>query len=206
VKEFRVASLILVLLASLVLHAQKAEVAITVGAAVSPDGKGPVTCGEAILCQIPPGTIGPVSLGPGVSWQASLAYRVVNFRAAALYVELPFAGSPSRTGPPGLIIRNEFSSFFFTPSAQLKLLPGGFASPFASVGGGLAHFSTTGSGGNAGAFQIGGGVDFRTPLRVLGIRAEARDFITGHPAVFPLGAFTSHVQHVFAGGGVVVKF
>jgi hypothetical protein len=205
-KDFRLASLIMVLLVPLLLHAQKADIAVTVGAAVSPDGKGPVRCGEAILCQVPPGTIGPVSLGPGISWQVSLAYRVVDFRAAALYVELPFAGSPSRTGPAGLIIPGEFSSFFLTPSAQLKLLPRGFASPFASVGGGLAHFSTTGSGGNAGALQVGGGVDFRTPLRVLGIRAEARDFITGHPAVFPLGAFTSRVQHVFAGGGVLLKF
>lgn len=190
------------LLAGALAHAQKTEVAVTFGAAVSPDGKGPVTCGEAIPCQIPPGTIGPVSLGPGVSWQASLAYRLVNFRAAAFSLEIPVAYAPSRTGP----VSSDFSSLFFTPSAQLKLLPGGFASPFASIGGGLAHFGTFASSGNTGAFQVGGGVDFRTPLRLLGIRAEVRDFITGHPAIFPVAAFSTRVQHVFVSGGVVVKF
>src|SRR6185437_14208058 len=72
-------------------RAQKTEVSLPLGAAVSPDGKGPVTCGEAIICPIPQGTIGSVSIGPGIFWQASLAYRLANFRAAALYVELPFA-------------------------------------------------------------------------------------------------------------------
>ncbi|HET9182039.1 MAG TPA: hypothetical protein VFP59_07895 [Candidatus Angelobacter sp.] len=190
------------LLAGALAHAQKTELAVTFGAAVSPDGKGPVTCGEAILCQIPPGTLGPVSLGSGFSWQASLAYRLTNLKAAALYLELPVARSPSRIVPGS----HDFSSFFFTPSAQVTLLPDKFASPFASIGGGLAHFGAFGSSGNTGAFQVGGGVDFRTPLRGLGIRAEARDFITGHPEIFPVGAFNSRVQHIFVGGGVVVKF
>lgn len=193
------------LLAAVAAHAQKAEVSVTFGAAVSPDGKGPVTCGEAIICPIPQGTIGPVSLGPGVSWQTSFAYRLLNFKAAALYVELLFAGSPSRRGPSG-IFNGDFSSFFFTPAAQVKFLPGNSVSPFASVGGGVAHFSSLDSSGNAGALQVGGGLDFRTPLRVLGVRVEARDFITGHGSVSPLANFTSHVQHIFAGGGIVVKF
>lgn len=202
-QKIRCAAFVGLLLAGALAHAQKTEVAITFGAAVSPDGKGPAICGEAILCPTPPPIV-PLALGPGVSWQASFAYRLLNLRAAALYVELPLAGSPSRTaGFSG----TQFSSFFFTPSAQLKLLPDKFASPFASVGGGLAHFSSFGSsGGNTGALQVGGGIDFKTPVRVLGIRAEARDFITGHPAIFPVGAFTSRVQHLFVGGGVVVKF
>lgn len=194
---------VFLLLAGVAAHGQKTEVSLTLGAAVSPDGKGPVTCGEAIICPIPQGTIGSVSIGPGISWQASLAYRLANFRAAALYVELPFAGSPSRTGPG---FSPDFSTFFFAPSAHLKLLPGSIVSPFASIGGGVAHFSSLDSSGNAGVLQFGGGVDFRTPLRFLGIRLEARDFITGHSSVAPLVDFTSHVQHVFAGGGVVLKF
>src|SRR6185312_15859668 len=60
-------------------------------------------------------------------------------------------------------------------------------------GGGVAHFSSLDSSGNAGVLQFGGVVDFRTPLRVLGIRLEARDFITGHSSVAPLVDFTSHV-------------
>ncbi|HKT50638.1 MAG TPA: hypothetical protein VJV96_10085 [Candidatus Angelobacter sp.] len=199
----RCALFLFLLLAGVAVHAQKAEVSLTVGAAVSPDGKGPATCGEAIICPIPQGIIGPVALGTGLSWQTSFAYRLVNFKAAALYLELPLAGSPSRTGPG---FSPTFSSFFFTPSAHLKLLPGRAISPFASVGGGVAHFSSLDSSGNAGVLQVGGGLDFRTPLRVLGIRVEARDFITGHSSVAPLVDFTSHVQHVFVGGGIVLKF
>ncbi|HET9363538.1 MAG TPA: hypothetical protein VFP71_00985, partial [Candidatus Angelobacter sp.] len=115
----RCALFLLFLLAAVAAQAQKAEVSLTVGAALSPDGKGPETCGEAIICPIPQGTIGPVSLGPGISWETSFAYRLVNFKAAALYLELPLAGSPSRTGPG---FSPTFSSFFFTPSAHLKLL------------------------------------------------------------------------------------
>jgi hypothetical protein len=193
---------LLFLFAAVAAHAQKAEVSVTFGAAVSPDGKGPVTCGEAIICPIPQGAIGPVSLGPGVSWQTSFAYRLADFKAAALYLELPIAGSPSRRGPSG-IFNGDFSSFFFTPAAHVKFLPGSRVSPFASFGGGVAHFSSFNSSGNAGALQAGGGLDFRTPLHVLGIRVEARDFITGHS---PFLGFTSKVQHIFAGGGIVVKF
>ncbi len=201
----RCASILLLLVAPVASHAQKAEVAVSVGVAISPEGKGPLTCGEAILCPTPPGAIGPLSLGPGVSWQASFAYRLADFKAATLYVELPVAGTPSRTGPG--FIGSEFSSVFFTPSAQLKFLPGRSISPFASFGGGLASFSSLGTGENVGAFQVGGGVDFKTPFRVLAIRAEARDFITGRPDISPFGSFTStRFQHIFAGGGVVLKF
>jgi len=194
---------VLFLMGAVAAHAQKAEASFTVGAALSPDGKGPETCGEAIICPIPQGTIGPVALGPGVSWQTSFAYRLADFKAAALYLELPIAGSPSRSGPGGIIFNGDFSSFFFTPAAHMKFLPRSSVSPFASLGGGLAHFSSFSSSSNTGALQVGGGVDFRTPLRVLGIRVEARDFITGHS---PFLGLTSKVQHIFAGGGIVVKF
>src|SRR6185437_12931450 len=166
---------VFLLLAGVAAHGQKTEVSLTLGAAVSPDGKGPVTCGEAIICPIPQGTIGSVSIGPGISWQASLAYRLANFRAAALYVELPFAGSPSRTGRG---LSSDFSSFFFTPSAHLTFVPGSRVSPFASIGGGAAQVGAVPLRGLAGVLQFGGGVDFRTPLRVLVSRLEERDFIT----------------------------
>lgn len=191
------------LLVPIVSHAQKTEVAVTIGAAVSPNGKGPVLCFDPAVCPTPRVTIGSVPLGAGVSWQTSLAYRLANFKAAAIYFELPLAGSPSRTGPGTF---DGFSSVFFTPSAHLKFLPGRSVSPFGSIGAGVAHFSSIDSRGNAGALQVGGGVDFRTPLPALGIRAEVRDFIMGHASVAPLGFFTSHVQNIFAGGGIVLKF
>ncbi|HEX7289071.1 MAG TPA: hypothetical protein VF532_23005 [Candidatus Angelobacter sp.] len=202
-QRIRWALFLVSLLVPIVSHAQKTEVAATIGAALSPDGKGPVLCINPAMCPIGPVTTGSVPLGAGVSWQTSFAYRLANLKATALYFELPLAGSPSRSGPGTF---SGFSSVFFTPSAHVKFLPGGSVSPFASVGGGVAHFSSIDSRGNAGALQLGGGVDFRTPLKALGIRAEVRDFITGHSSVAPLGFFTTHVQSIFAGGGVVLKF
>jgi hypothetical protein len=188
-----------------ILNAQNNELSGTFGVALSPDAKGLLTCGEAIICNIPPNTIGNLSIGPGFSWQATFARRLKSFKVAGLYLELPVTGSPSRNGPAFLI--NEYSSVFFTPSAQFKFLPGAGISPFASVGGGLAHFETRGTGANTWALQLGGGVDFRTPLRLLALRAEVRDYITGRPNIPVFGAITAnHLQNLFAGGGVVLRF
>lgn len=60
----RCALFLFLLLAGVAAHAQKTEVSLTFGAALSPDGKGPVTCGEAIICPIPQGAIGPVHWAP----------------------------------------------------------------------------------------------------------------------------------------------
>jgi len=195
--------------AAVVTQAQKIEIAGTAAVAVSPDGEGVLICAEGATCILPGPTPSPTTalpIGAGFSWQASFAYRLTNFRAAALYAELPVSGSPTRsTGGIG----GQFSSVFLTPSAQFKFLPDARISPFASMGAGVAHFSNTlgGSSGNTGAFQIGGGVDFRTPMRGLAIRTEVRDFITGRPAIGAFADFSSsHLQNIFAGGGFVLKF
>ncbi|HEY6270507.1 MAG TPA: hypothetical protein VIX19_00765 [Terriglobales bacterium] len=116
------------------------------------------------------------------------------------------AGTPSRS--EGGFPSDSYSSVFFTPAAQLKLLPNSRLSPFASLGGGLARFVGGGTSGTTGALQFGGGVDFRLPLPHLALRAEGRDFISGRPSsLIPLNNITAnHIQHVFVGGGMVVKF
>jgi len=76
-------------------------------------------------------------------------------------------------------------------------------SPFLSVGGGLAHFSTgTNVGGSSttGASQVGGGVDVNTPIPLIGLRAEVGEFYTGTPN------FSTTQHNVFVGGGIVFKF
>lgn len=196
---------VIVVLMAPVLHAQSNELSATVGVAFSPDAKGFLTCGEAIICGIPPGTIGNISYGFGFSWQATYAHRLASFHAASLYLELPAVGSPSRTSPT--FPASEFSTIFFTPSAQFKFLPGAWVSPFASAGGGLAHFGTRNSNATMGALQLGGGVDFKTTLPLLGVRTEFRDFITRRPNMVAFNGFTSnHFQHMLAGAGLVLKF
>ncbi len=186
----------------LCVHAQKNEISIGVGAAVSPDANGQVTCGEAINCQLPPNGIGPLSLGPGTAIEASYSRRFLDLKAAGIYVELPFVRDSGRAGPN----LTEISTLFFTPSLQFKFLPGQSISPFLSVGGGLAHIGTKFLGNSApsdttAAAQFGGGLDFRLPVPHVAFRAQVSDFVTGS-----FGQFTSKVQHIYAGGGVVFRF
>jgi hypothetical protein len=56
------------------------------------------------------------------------------------------------------------------------------------------------SGNTTGAFQVGGGVDVSTPIPLIGLRAEVREFYTGQPD------FSTTQQNLFVGGGIVLKF
>lgn len=54
---------------------------------------------------------------------------------------------------------------------------------------------------------MGGGLDFKTRLPLLGFRIEARDFITGRSDIPSFSTITSnHVHSLFAGGGVTLHF
>jgi hypothetical protein len=124
---------------------------------------------------------------------------------ASLHLELPVLGTPTRSIVEGPF-RQNYSSLYFTPGLKLKVtVP--FLSPFVSVGGGFARYSTDSSGNltttsstTAGVFQIGGGLDFSLPIPFLGFRVEARDFHTGS-SDFKIGR-----NNVFAGAGIVLKF
>lgn len=175
--------------------AQKNEVSLTAGG-MKTSGPGTVVC-EAIL-NCPQTSF--FSIDTGGAFQAGFAHRVADFKAATLYLELPLIASPSRGTSSGNI-----SSLFFTPSLKFKLLAGRSVSPFVSVGGGLGHFNVSSTGNTVGAGQVGGGADFRTPLRLLGIRAELRDIISGDPN-FGSGAPSALRHNVFVGGGVVLRF
>ena len=182
--------------------AQKNEVALTAGGTVSPDSKASVIC-PAVLGIVCPSSTN-VHTAAGFSFQANFARRIVSFKAASLSAEFPLLFVPNRevSGVDfvgGRSFRN--SSFFFTPSAKLTLLPSAWISPFASVGGGLAHYGKT-SDENKGALQFGGGVDIKTPLPFLGIRGEVRDLFVTRPNFEP----DVHQHNIFAGGGLVFHF
>jgi hypothetical protein len=181
--------------------AQSSELAITAGAAFTPDTKGTPFCEVLTPCP----SSGNISIDPGFTIGGAFAHRLANFHAASIALELPLFAAPSRRKPAFLVNVN-FSSLFFTPSLKLNLLPGSSVSPFLSGGAGLGYFS-----GNTGnvtwATQIGCGLDFKTPLPHLGIRAEVRDFISGVPSIPELNAITAgHLQAIVAGGGVIFKF
>ena len=134
------------------------------------------------------------------------SHRLINLKAASLHLELPVMFAPSRMADTALF-NPDFSSFYFTPSLKLKLIPDSGISPFVSVGGGVAHFSEGSISSNRGAFQVGGGLDFKTRLPLLGFRFEVRDFITGIPGTPSFaGVSSDHLQSIFVGGGVTLHF
>lgn len=152
----------------------------------------------------------------GTSYEGVFGHRVVDLHATSLYIELPVVGVTDREAPAGFI-GGHFSSVFFTPSLKLKVLPDSALSPFLTAGAGFAHFNSTftvrtgpfsvgdmSTSNTTWATQVGGGLDVKTPIPVLGLRLEVRDFLTGLPDT----NLTSSVSHhnPFAGGGLVLRF
>jgi hypothetical protein len=182
--------------------AQQNELSLTFGGTLTVSAKGTPSCEAILVC---PTTPVNVDVNPGFSFSGSFARRFSDLRAASLYAEFPVMATPSRSGPG--LFGDSFSSVFFTPSIRAQLVPSAAISPFVSGGFGLAHYSGDGSGDTQWAFQLGGGIDFKTPLPHLGLRVEAHDFLTGRPSILPLANITAgHLQQVYAGAGVVLKF
>jgi len=180
--------------------AQKNEAAVTLGGIFTVGAKGNSTCEAIIICP----TNVDVTLAPSFALNGSFAHRVADFKAAALFVELPLVANPSRSG--GGFLGSSFSTLFFTPSLRVQFAPSASISPFLSAGGGFGHFSGLGS-DTRWATQLGGGLDFKTGLPHLGFRVEARDFINGTPSIGALDRITAgHMQQIYAGGGLVIKF
>jgi hypothetical protein len=184
-------------------YAQSNDVSATFGGMFSTSVTGPPICEALITC---PSGLVDHSINPGFAFDIALAHRLINAHAASLHLELPFTVATGRNAATALL-NPDFSSFFVTPSLKLKLLPGSGVSPFVSVGGGLAHFSESSVTDNKSAFQVGGGLDFKTHLPLLGFRLEARDFITGRPGTPSFTSVTSDRLHnIFVGGGIALHF
>lgn len=194
----RFAVLLVFLLVASAAFAQSNDVAVTFGGTFSPGAEGPAVCEAILTC--PTGIVSR-SVDPGFSIEGTYAHRLANFRLASLHLELPFMFSPTRKSE---FLGPDFSTFFFTPSLRLKFLPSSGVSPFVSAGGGLGRFKQGSTSDNHGAFQVGGGVDFKTRLPLLGFRIETRDFITGAPSFSTLT--NNHLNNLFVGGGIVFHF
>ena len=163
----------------------------------------------------PPGD--SIDFAAGVTFQATYARHLLDGTRARLSLELPFLAAPSiKAGSANLNVPLEYASLFITPGFRLTFAPAGQISPWVSVGGGYAlfeHASELLSGApnntdnrHTGAVQFGGGLDIRTPIRVLfpiSLRLEVRDLYAGKPTfnVDTGGGFQHNV--VFSGGFVV---
>ncbi|OAI57604.1 hypothetical protein AYO50_01195 [Acidobacteria bacterium SCGC AG-212-P17] len=205
--------------------AQNNEVSFSVGPAFTTDQKLQVDS-RLPGCQIQGCTAlftfaGSTSVAFGVGY----ARRLADMGPVALYVELPVVEQPSHAlnvstnnQTNNLAFRlfgpGHTSAFFFTPSARIQFVPKQRISPWITGGYGFTHLSQdfSSSKHTKGAAQFGGGIDVRT-LPHLVLRGEVRDFWTaGMLESNPVAtltqqtALTSHMQHIYAGGGVVLKF
>ncbi len=158
-----------------------------------------------------------LKIGSGITFQLTYARQLTTTRSVALYFEVPALAIPLQdiTASNGAVPAN-YDSFFVTPALRVKLAPSARVSPWFSAGGGYALFDESASriegthnitrGTSGSAVQFGGGVDIRTPIKVLfpiGLRAEVRDLYTAKPNynVSTGGGFQHNV--VFSGGLVL---
>src|SRR5579884_669328 len=207
----RLAILFAILCASTFAAAQQADVAVVVG--------GSFVSNSRVTFLSAPTVVDTVKTNNHVFFEGAPALRLAGGGAFFLHLEVPIVGIHSNTQQVGITapvgntsIQLDTSAIFITPALRLKVLPAAPISPWLSVGGGWARFSTNaGSPSNKGAIEYGGGLDFKTGLPVLGFRAEVRDFVTGDPNF----GFTNIVtgdngglrrHNLMVGGGIVLRF
>jgi hypothetical protein len=139
-------------------------------------------------------------------WQGAGAFRIRDFKAASLYVELPVAVVPSQKMTVGGVPAGHLISVFVTPSFKAKLFPKAPVSAFATLGGGWARYDFNSRITNKGALQFGGGLEIKTLIPHTALRFEVRDFVSGEPNLFLPGQPGFHRHNVLAGGGPVFTF
>jgi hypothetical protein len=160
-------------------------------------------------------TAGTAQTSADISLGANYGHRFLDAEVAALYGEIEFVALPNRSlAATTAIVPQNYASLYVTPGVRLKVLPSARLSPWVAVGGGYALYeqsaklsngqNTTNKFLSRGVFDFGGGLDYKA-FRLLGLRGEVRDFLSGNPN--PNVALSSSTQHnVVASGGISVRF
>lgn len=161
-----------------------------------------------------------IDIGSDIAFQATYARHLVGNGATALYLEIPLVASPRQELRSGTgTLPDHYASLYITPGLRVKFRTDSGVAPWLSVGGGYARFSEGESllngapnpgvtGTNKGAIQFGGGLDFKTPVKILfpiGLRLEFRDFFSGKPN-YLLNTGDGFQHNLVASGGFTVSF
>jgi opacity protein-like surface antigen len=152
----------------------------------------------------------------GFTYEINYAQRLVDAKLAALYFEVPLAGTPRTkvTGTNALSPRS-YSSLFVATGLKLKLIPGAKYSPFAMTGVGISRFNTSTTAINEqanpnqqsetdGVFYIGGGLDVKL-ISKLSLRGEVRDFYSEIPPL-NINALRTRQHNTLVSAGIVINF
>lgn len=201
--------------------AQNNEASFSVGPTFTTDQKLRVDTGLP-GCQVQGCTaMSTFSGSTSVAFALGYARRIAGTGPLAFYVELYALRQPdhdidvttdNRTF--GLFGTGKTAATFLVPSARVQFLSKGRISPWITGGYGFGHLSGDFISTNhtKGAAEFGGGIDAKV-LPHFAVRCEVRDFWTGGTlqsgALFTLTggtALTSHIQHIYAAGGLVLKF
>jgi opacity protein-like surface antigen len=151
----------------------------------------------------------------GFTYEFNYAHRFLDARLAALYFEVPLAGTPrTKIKTTNALSPDSYSSIFVTPGIKLKLLPGRRYSPFATFGVGFAHFresDTTisnqplnGDTKTDAVFAFGFGLDVKV-RSILSIRGEVRDFYSDLPPL-NVRALSDRQHNALISAGIVLRF
>jgi opacity protein-like surface antigen len=159
---------------------------------------------------------GRLQFKTGFTYQFSYARRFFDGKVAALYFEVPLAGTPrTKVEATNALSPRSYSSIFFTPGVKLKLLPGLKYSPYVMAGAGLARFNEsntlTNDQPNAdqgsktdGVFDFGAGIDVRV-FSILSVRGEVRDFYSDLPPL-NVRALRDRQHNALISAGFVLRF
>ena len=159
---------------------------------------------------------GTLQFDRATTYQATFAWDVWRGDSVKLSIEVPFIASPAFTVLTlGASLPLEYASAFLTPAARVTVWPRARVSVFGSIGAGYARYSESKlredkgpnpaqKDTNAGAFEVGGGIDVRG-FGWLDFRGEVRDIYTGARS-FSIPTPGPRVHNVVASGGLVVRF
>jgi len=114
-----------------------------------------------------------------------------------------------------VLVPKNYSSIFFTPGLKLKAWTLSPISPYAVLGAGLGHFTSSGTllSGQPNpssktttkfVYDVGGGIDLRV-IPFVALRGEIRDLISGNPS-FTVPVSGDRQHNVLFAGGVVLRF
>jgi opacity protein-like surface antigen len=153
----------------------------------------------------------PVHFNGVFSLQSNFAHTIHSYSFADLWLEFPSTSTFRGNDEVGGGIKSaSFDATFGTPGVRLHVPVGRRVSFYGAVGAGYGRFDYNETGANGhtikseatyhGVFDFGGGMDFRL-TRLLGVRGEVRDFVTGKG----LGGVSGRNQIVF-GFGMAVHF
>ena len=144
-------------------------------------------------------------------FQSSFGHTVHSFSFADLWLEFPVTTAVRESDTVGGGISTiDYNESFVTPGVRMNFPVRPRFSVYAAMGGGYANFeayqNNSDGGRNRiqytyhGVFEFGGGADFRL-TRLLSLRADLRDFVTGRG----LGGVDGR-NHVLASFGVAGHF